>query len=86
MANWLLHGICTQEQITSTMAKMAKVVDGQNEHDKAYTPMASSPETLKNSIAFQASLALVLEGTTQPSGYTEPLLHSYRIQYKLQQS
>lgn len=86
MANWLLHGICTQEQITSTMAKMAKVVDGQNEHDKAYTPMASSPETLKNSIAFQAALALVLEGTTQPSGYTEPLLHSYRIQYKLQQS
>lgn len=86
MANWLLHGICTQEQITSTMAKMAKVVDGQNEHDKAYTPMASSPETLKNSIAFQAALALVLEGTTQPSGYTEPLLHNYRIQYKLQQS
>ena len=86
MANWLLHGICTQEQITSTMAKMAKVVDGQNEHDKAYTPMASSPETLNNSIAFQAALALVLEGTTQPSGYTEPLLHSYRIQYKLQQS
>lgn len=86
MANWLLHGICTQEQITSTMAKMAKVVDGQNEHDKAYTPMASSPETLKNSIAFQAALALVLEGTAQPSGYTEPLLHSYRIQYKLQQS
>ena len=86
MANWLLHGICTQEQITSTMAKMAKVVDGQNEHDKAYTPMASSPETLNNSIAFQAALALVIEGTTQPSGYTEPLLHSYRIQYKLQQS
>lgn len=86
MANWLLHGICTQEQITSTMAKMAKVVDGQNEHDKAYTPMASSPETLKNSIAFQAALALVLEGTTQPSGYTEPLLHNYRMQYKLQQS
>jgi malate synthase len=86
MANWLLHGICTQEQITSTMAKMAKVVDGQNEHDKDYTPMASSPETLNNSIAFQAALALVLEGTTQPSGYTEPLLHSYRIKYKLQQS
>ncbi len=86
MANWLLHGICTQEQITSTMAKMAKVVDGQNEHDKAYTPMASSPETLNNSIAFQAALALVLEGTTQPSGYTEPLLHSYRIKFKLQQS
>ncbi|MBB1280112.1 malate synthase G [Pseudoalteromonas sp. SR41-1] len=86
MANWLLNGVCSQAQIKSTMAKMAKVVDGQNEHDTAYTPMATSEETLNNSIAFQAATALVLEGVTQPSGYTEPLLHSYRIKYKAQKS
>ena len=86
MANWLLNGVCSQAQIKSTMAKMAKVVDGQNEHDTAYTPMAASEETLNNSIAYQAATALVLEGVTQPSGYTEPLLHSYRIKYKAQKS
>ncbi|MBH0049592.1 malate synthase G [Pseudoalteromonas sp. SWYJZ19] len=86
MANWLLNGVCSQAQIKSTMAKMAKVVDGQNEHDTAYTPMAINEETLNNSIAFQAALALVLEGATQPSGYTEPLLHSYRIKYKAQKT
>ena len=86
MANWLLNGVCSQAQIKSTMAKMAKVVDGQNEHDTAYTPMAPSEETLNNSIAYQAATALVLEGVTQPSGYTEPLLHSYRIKYKAQKS
>jgi len=86
MANWLLNGVCSQAQIKSIMAKMAKVVDGQNEHDTAYRPMATSEETLKNSIAFQAATALVLEGVTQPSGYTEPLLHSYRIKYKAQKS
>ncbi|KKM85057.1 hypothetical protein LCGC14_1292940 [marine sediment metagenome] len=85
MANWLLNGVCSQAQIKSTMAKMAKVVDGQNEHDTAYTPMANE-ETLNNSIAYQAATALVLEGVTQPSGYTEPLLHSYRIKYKAQKS
>ncbi|WP_166421450.1 malate synthase G [Pseudoalteromonas sp. Z1A8] len=86
MANWLLNGVCSKAQIESTMAKMAKVVDGQNEHDTAYTPMATSEETLVNSIAYQAALALVLEGVTQPSGYTEPLLHSYRIKYKAQKT
>ena len=86
MANWLLNGVCSQAQIKSTMAKMAKVVDGQNEHDTAYTPMATNEETLNNSIAYQAATALVLEGVTQPSGYTEPLLHSYRIKYKAQKS
>ncbi|NMP02346.1 malate synthase G [Pseudoalteromonas arctica] len=86
MANWLLNGVCSKAQIKSTMAKMAKVVDGQNEHDTAYTPMATNEETLNNSIAFQAALALVLEGVTQPSGYTEPLLHSYRIKYKAQKT
>ena len=86
MANWLLNGVCSKAQIKSTMAKMAKVVDGQNEHDTAYTPMATNEETLVNSIAYQAALALVLEGVTQPSGYTEPLLHSYRIKYKAQKT
>lgn len=86
MANWLLNGVCSKAQIKSTMAKMAKVVDGQNEHDTAYTPMATNEETLNNSIAFQAALTLVLEGVTQPSGYTEPLLHSYRIKYKAQKT
>ncbi|MBH0015875.1 malate synthase G [Pseudoalteromonas sp. NGC95] len=86
MANWLLNGVCSKAQIKLTMAKMAKVVDGQNEHDAAYTPMATNEETLNNSIAFQAALALVLEGVTQPSGYTEPLLHSYRIKYKAQKT
>jgi len=86
MANWLLNGVCSKAQIESTMAKMAKVVDGQNEHDTAYTPMATNEETLTNSIAYQAALALVLEGVTQPSGYTEPLLHSYRIKYKAQKT
>ncbi|MBG9995596.1 malate synthase G [Pseudoalteromonas sp. NZS127_1] len=86
MANWLLNDVCSQAQIKSTMAKMAKVVDGQNEHDTAYTPMATNEETLNNSIAYQAATALVLEGVTQPSGYTEPLLHSYRIKYKVQKT
>ncbi|MBH0072264.1 malate synthase G [Pseudoalteromonas sp. NZS127] len=85
MANWLHHGICSEQQIRSTMAKMAKVVDGQNEHDSAYKPMAISEQSLANNIAYQAALALVLEGAKQPSGYTEPLLHSYRLKYKAQQ-
>ncbi|KTF16941.1 malate synthase G [Pseudoalteromonas sp. H105] len=82
MANWLAHGVCTQAQIENTMAKMAKVVDGQNAHDTAYNNMADSPQTLTNSVAYQAALALVIEGANQPSGYTEPLLHSFRIKYK----
>lgn len=82
MANWLHHGICNEEQIRTTMARMAKVVDSQNEGDVNYNNMASSTQTLSQSIAFQAALALVLEGVKQPSGYTEPLLHAFRIKYK----
>ncbi|NNG41634.1 malate synthase G [Pseudoalteromonas sp. NEC-BIFX-2020_002] len=85
MANWLQHGVCTQAQIENTMAKMAKVVDGQNEGDPAYINMADSTQSLANSIAYQAALALILEGVKQPSGYTEPLLHSFRIKYKAMQ-
>jgi malate synthase len=82
MANWLYHGVCSEEQIRKTMARMAKVVDGQNEGDPAYNNMADSAETLAQSVAYQAALALVLEGVKQPSGYTEPLLHAFRIKYK----
>ncbi|MBB1468491.1 malate synthase G [Pseudoalteromonas sp. SG41-5] len=85
MANWLQHGVCTQAQIETTMAKMAKVVDSQNEGDPAYVNMADSVQSLAQSIAYQAALALVLEGVKQPSGYTEPLLHAFRIKYKAQQ-
>ncbi|MFT6787173.1 MAG: malate synthase [Pseudoalteromonas rhizosphaerae] len=85
MANWLQHGVCTQAQIETTMAKMAKVVDGQNEGDPTYVNMADSVQSLAQSIAYQAALALVLEGVKQPSGYTEPLLHAFRIKYKAQQ-
>ncbi|AXV67295.1 MULTISPECIES: malate synthase G [Pseudoalteromonas] len=84
MANWLYHGVCNEEQIRKTMARMAKVVDGQNEGDPAYTNMADSAESLAQSVAYQAALALVLEGVKQPSGYTEPLLHAFRIKYKSQ--
>lgn len=85
MANWLHHGVCTQAQIENTMAKMAKVVDGQNESDAGYIAMANSEQSLAQSIAYQAALALVLEGVKQPSGYTEPLLHAFRIRFKAQQ-
>ena len=84
IANWLHHGVCSKEQIQKVMAKMAKVVDGQNEHDSLYTPMATNEQTLAKNIAYQAALALVFEGVSQPSGYTEPLLHSYRLKYKAQ--
>lgn len=84
IANWLHHGVCSKEQVQKVMAKMAKVVDGQNEHDSLYIPMATTEQTLAKSIAYQAALALVFEGVSQPSGYTEPLLHSYRLKYKAQ--
>jgi malate synthase len=79
VANWLWHGVVTQDEVVATFVRMAKIVDEQNAGDPLYEPMASDPES---SIAFQAALALALEGTSQPSGYTEPLLHAKRREKK----
>ncbi|WP_310620808.1 malate synthase G [Flexibacterium corallicola] len=79
VANWLYHGICTKEQVLKVFEKMAKVVDEQNSSDASYRPMSLN---LEKSIAYQAACDLVLKGREQPSGYTEPLLHSYRLLFK----
>tara|TARA_B110000116_G_scaffold271474_1_gene292305 strand:- start:1620 stop:2798 length:1179 start_codon:yes stop_codon:yes gene_type:complete len=75
IANWLFHGICSEEQVLSIFGYMAKVVDRQNESDPAYIPMGQSTG---NNIAFNAAKALVFQGIDQPSGYTEPILHDQR--------
>jgi malate synthase len=79
LANWLMHSVCTREQVEAALRRMAVKVDAQNSGDPAYRPMATDFE---GNIAFQAARALVFEGATQPSGYTEPLLHAYRIDMK----
>ena len=79
LANWLLHGVVSEEQILDSLQRMAEVVDRQNEGDDAYLPMAAD---FDNSIGFQAAKELILEGTKQPSGYTEPILHRARLDFK----
>ncbi|PHY07966.1 MAG: malate synthase G [Alcaligenaceae bacterium] len=79
IANWLLHGIATEAQVNETLQRMAKVVDNQNSNDPLYTPMAPDFEA---SSAYRAARDLVFKGLVQPSGYTEPLLHAWRLKVK----
>jgi malate synthase len=79
IANWLLHGVVTPAQVHATFRRMAAVVDAQNAGDPLYRPMAGRWD---ESCAYRAALDLVFQGQTQPSGYTEPLLHAWRLKVK----
>jgi malate synthase len=79
MANWLHHGVVTEKQVKQTMERMAAVVDGQNAGDAAYVKMAGN---FAKSPAYKAACDLVFKGKAQPSGYTEPLLHAWRLKVK----
>ncbi len=80
LANWIEHGICSEQEVMEAMKRMARIVDQQNEKDASYQKMAPN----FNGIAFKSACSLVFEGVSQPSGYTEPLLHAYRLEAKAQ--
>jgi malate synthase len=84
IANWLHHGICSKKQVLEIMKKMAKIVDDQNKDDPAYSRSGRSgyehmSANIDKSVAFKAACELVFHGRTQPSGYTEPILHLNRL-------